>query len=227
MIPGSGCASRWCGGKPVGHGARRCPQRCRVRSASPVAPVVSRSGSGNCVARGAPRRCRGRPAGGHAHRGGAHREHAVECARSPGCGFAPTAPTASSGCCATIWLAAGLRRCRARPTGGRTVSSCVCSWSVPEGSAARSRSRPNASEGLDHIVVTDLEIDRAEHAVAGLDERALHGARARRLRRSARSPSSRARRAGRRDRERVRPAPQPSDLRTPRSTPAATTSTWR
>ena len=40
----------------------------------------------------------------------------------------------------------------------------------------------NASEGLDHVVVTDLDADRAARAVAGLDDGPLRGPRARRLR---------------------------------------------
>ena len=82
----SGCASRWCGGEPVG--TVRVDVRGGVGEVGiAVAPTFRGQGLGHRAARSAARRRRDRSAGRGAHRGGARRQHARRCARSPRVGF--------------------------------------------------------------------------------------------------------------------------------------------
>ena len=83
---------------------------------------------------------------------------------------------------------------------------------MPAAWAARSPSRRTSAEGLDHVVVTDLDARPRESRDRRSRRDALRRPGARRVRRG-RDRGARARRADRRDRERVRPAAQPADLR--------------
>ena len=199
----SGCAHarrRSLSGEPVG--TVRVEVRAGVGEVGiAVAPIVPRSGSGHRDPRGAARRRGRRSAGDDAHRVGAHRQHAVDARvrarrlpRRRLRRLVPPAPTR------VVAPRLALTVMRVLVVGAGGVGSAIAIAA-------------DASEGLDHIVVTDLDGSRAD----ARDRRARRAAlrrRARSTRRIAAAITELARaERDRRDRQRLRSAAQPGDLR--------------